>query len=139
MSRVRNEKVASYVINKTRVDVIMCWSGADPSADSDCFYDLYTQNGKCLNEGTPWFDDGDGVPSKEDILDVFQDYFLSRYTYDIDFVFRLTTDFEPEELLKEENVHLVIEAAKKRLAEIEKAKDGQAFEVFDAYENIEEE
>lgn len=66
MSKLHNETVATYVVNNRKIDVVLCWQGKDPEADSDRFYDLY-ENGVCLNLGDPWHDDGEGVPSLEEV------------------------------------------------------------------------
>tara|TARA_B100000131_G_scaffold45449_3_gene40649 strand:- start:835 stop:1071 length:237 start_codon:yes stop_codon:yes gene_type:complete len=67
MSKLHSETVASYVINNKQVDVVLCWQGKEPEADKDRFYDLYDNRGNCLNEGEPWHDDGEGVPSEIDV------------------------------------------------------------------------
>ena len=61
------DTVKTYKIQGRFVDVDLCWKGKSPANDPDKFYDFYDSTGKCLNEGTPWMDDGQGVPSAEEV------------------------------------------------------------------------
>mgnify|MGYP001132870119 FL=1 len=74
MGNLHNETVASYVINNKQVDVVLCWQGKEPEEDKDRFYDLYDNNGNCLNEGEPWHDDGGGIPSEVDVREGLKDW-----------------------------------------------------------------
>jgi hypothetical protein len=71
MAKLHSERVAEYEIYGRKVDVYLCWQGDDPGEDRDRFYDLFDEEGFCLNEGTPWHDDDEGVPSKELVEDAF--------------------------------------------------------------------
>ena len=62
-----NKRVASYQIDGQRVDVILCWSGDNPELDANRFYEFFNEAGKWLNEGEPWHDDGQGIPSASEI------------------------------------------------------------------------
>ena len=66
------ETIASYVINNKPVNVVICWQGKEPEADRDRFYDIFDSSGACLNEGEPWHDDGEGVPSEMDVREALQ-------------------------------------------------------------------
>ena len=69
MSKLHQEHVKTYFINKKRVELDLCWTGDKPEDDDDRFYDLYDADGRCLNEGSPFHDDGDGVPSQKVIAE----------------------------------------------------------------------
>ena len=69
VSKLHSKTVASYVINNERVDVVLCWQGRKPEEDKDRFYDLYTSDGVCMNEGDPWYDNDEGIPSLEEVRD----------------------------------------------------------------------
>ncbi len=63
-----NELVATYIINSSPLEVYKCFTHS--GNDAEAFYDLEYQ-GRCINLGEPWFDDGEGIPSKEEICEVF--------------------------------------------------------------------
>ena len=50
-----NELVCQYRIDGREIDVYGCWDGETPENEYD-FYDIYDQDGICLNEGDPWFE-----------------------------------------------------------------------------------
>tara|TARA_A100000172_G_scaffold11578_1_gene6160 strand:- start:129 stop:284 length:156 start_codon:yes stop_codon:yes gene_type:complete len=50
----------------------MCWSGGDPEHDTDRYYDIFDDTGRCINEGEPWHDDGLGIPTAEEIQTLVQ-------------------------------------------------------------------
>ncbi len=67
------ETVCTYDILDRRIDVELNWQGKEPEDDTDRFYDLYdADTGEHLNVGEPLHDDGDGVPSREDIESIIQ-------------------------------------------------------------------
>ena len=70
MSKLHSEVVAKYKVNGHWFDVQLCWQGKEPEHDSDRFYDLYDEHGTFLNEGAPWHDDDNGVPSYAEIASV---------------------------------------------------------------------
>ena len=70
MSKLRSEVVAQYRVGARTIDVQLCWQGKVADLDKDRFYDFYDEHGTCLNEGSPWHDDGDGVPSYEEVASV---------------------------------------------------------------------
>ena len=70
MGKLHSEVVAQYKIGARTIDVQLCWQGKEPENDDDRFYDFYDEHGTCLNEGHPWHDDGDGVPSYEEVASV---------------------------------------------------------------------
>jgi hypothetical protein len=71
MSKLHSEVVVQYRVGARIIDVQLCWQGKEPEHDSDRFYDFYDQNGVCLNEGDPWHDDENGVPSSEEVTKAF--------------------------------------------------------------------
>ena len=72
--KLRSEHVVVYTIRGQRVAVDLNWQGEKPEDDADRFYDLYdADTGRCLNEGTPFHDDGDGVPTEETITEFLED------------------------------------------------------------------
>mgnify|MGYP003637994946 CR=1 FL=1 len=71
--KLHQETVATYTINEQRIDVDLCWKGDNPEQDGDKFYDLYDKEGTHLNEGDPWHDDGDGVPTIELITEYIKE------------------------------------------------------------------
>ena len=71
MGKLHSEVVAQYKIGARTIDVQLCWQGKEPEHDSDRFYDFYDERGTWLNEGSPWHDDGDGVPSYEEVAKAF--------------------------------------------------------------------
>jgi hypothetical protein len=52
-----------------RVNVVLNWTfGMRAENDPDRYYDMFcSHTGRLLNPGDPWHDNGDGVPSKEDV------------------------------------------------------------------------
>ncbi len=67
------ETVRTYQIGDQSVDVELNWEGKEPENDCNRFYDIFdSHTGECLNEGEPWYDDGDGVPSKEDVASLLE-------------------------------------------------------------------
>ncbi len=52
-----------------RVNVVLNWKfGMRAEDDPDRYYDMFCfHTGRLLNPGDPWHDNGDGVPSKEDV------------------------------------------------------------------------
>ena len=65
---MHQQLVATYIIENAEVQVIQC--SPNGTADEDVFYDLY-HAGQCINLGEPWYDDGQGIPTKEEICEVF--------------------------------------------------------------------
>lgn len=65
---MKNELVATYIINNYPLEVYKCFTHS--GNDAEVFYDFEYQ-GRCINLGEPWFDDGLGIPSKEEICEVF--------------------------------------------------------------------
>ncbi len=63
-----HELVVTYIIDNLPLEVYKCYTHA--ADDADVFYDFEYQ-GNCLNLGEPWFDDGEGVPTKDEICEVF--------------------------------------------------------------------
>ena len=57
--------VAKYIIDNIPLEVYKCLTD-----DDNVFYDFEYQ-GKCLNLGEPWYDDGEGVPTRKEICEVF--------------------------------------------------------------------
>lgn len=66
-SSFHNECIAKYWVGGRFIFVYKCWSGDNPKDDEDLFYDLYDDDGTCLNLGEPWMDDGAGPPNFKDI------------------------------------------------------------------------
>tara|TARA_R110002020_G_scaffold20094_1_gene68829 strand:+ start:874 stop:1095 length:222 start_codon:yes stop_codon:yes gene_type:complete len=67
MGKLHSEVVVKYKVNGRWIDVELCWQGKEPAHDNDRFYDFYDEHGTLLNEGSPWHDDENGVPSFEDV------------------------------------------------------------------------
>ena len=63
--KLHSKVVATYTIEGQEVEVQLCWKGENPLEDGDRFYDFYNKDGDCLNEGTPYHDDGDGTPTQD--------------------------------------------------------------------------
>ena len=65
---LQNRKVATYniVLGRKSIDVsvYLCWDDDKEGADDNRFYDLFV-DGRCINDGAPWYDDGKGVPTYE--------------------------------------------------------------------------
>ena len=57
--------VAKYIIDNIPLEVYKCLTD-----DGNVFYDFEYQ-GKCLNLGEPWYDDGEGMPTRNEICEVF--------------------------------------------------------------------
>ena len=70
MSKLHRETVATYEIEGKHVDVDLCWEGDNAEDDPDRFYDFHDSTGLCLNEGHPWHDDDQGVPTKEEVAEM---------------------------------------------------------------------
>ena len=69
--KLHQETVATYTINQQRIQVDLCWQGANPKDDPDRFYDMYdADTGDCLNQGDPWHDEGDGVPTIDEVKEL---------------------------------------------------------------------
>jgi len=64
---MNQETITTYNINGETIDVVLCWQGKEPEDDDGRFYDIYDDEGHCLNEGEPWHDDGKGIPSVSDV------------------------------------------------------------------------
>jgi hypothetical protein len=64
---MNRETVARYNVDNRTIKVDLCWEGNDVNADTNRFYDIYGEGGECLNLGDPWHDDGQGVPTLEDV------------------------------------------------------------------------
>ena len=65
---MHQQTVATYIIENAELEVVQCYpNGTD---DEGVFYDLY-HAGQCINLGEPWHDDGQGIPTKEEICEVF--------------------------------------------------------------------
>ena len=71
MGKLHSETVAQYKVGDRTIDVELCWKGEVADLDKDRFYDFYDQNGVCLNEGNPWHDDDEGVPSYTEVAEAF--------------------------------------------------------------------
>ena len=71
MGKLHTETVAQYKVGDRTIDVELCWQGKEPEQDKDRFYDFYDQNGALLNEGSPWHDDDEGVPSYTEVAEAF--------------------------------------------------------------------
>tara|TARA_Y100001963_G_scaffold103638_1_gene142685 strand:- start:14634 stop:14855 length:222 start_codon:yes stop_codon:yes gene_type:complete len=54
------ELVAIYIVKQGRVEVMECGSG------DDIYYGLYL-DGVWINEGEPWYKNGEGIPTRENI------------------------------------------------------------------------
>ena len=78
MGNFHSETVATYVVDNQQVDVVLCWEGKEPEEDKGRFYDLYDSDGTCLNEGEPWYPDGDETPSEIDVRELLQKLSPSR-------------------------------------------------------------
>ena len=63
-----SELVATYIVENLPLEVYKCFTHS--GNDAEAFYDFEYQ-GRCINLGEPWFDDGEGIPSKEEICEVF--------------------------------------------------------------------
>jgi|TARA_Y100000289_G_C3806543_1_gene91624 hypothetical protein len=72
MGNLHNELSATYSIAGKPVYVVLCWQGKNPEDDPDRFYDIFDNNGICLNLGEPWHDDDRGVPSACEIETLFE-------------------------------------------------------------------
>ena len=70
MPKLHSEVVAKYKVGARTIDVQLCWQGKEPENDDDRFYDLYDEHGVCLNEGSQWHDDGDGVTSFAEVKEM---------------------------------------------------------------------
>tara|TARA_Y100000004_G_C8663133_1_gene306105 strand:+ start:38 stop:343 length:306 start_codon:yes stop_codon:yes gene_type:complete len=59
-----------------RVNVVLNWKfGIRAEDDPDRYYDMFcSHTGRLLNPGDPWHDNGDGVPSKEDVAVLLADF-----------------------------------------------------------------
>ena len=68
--------VAVYYINNKKIQVDGCWDNQTPEGKYD-FYDLFSENGNCLNLGNPIYDEGYGVPTYEDTYEILKDDFLN--------------------------------------------------------------
>ena len=73
--KLHNENVAEYTKNGKKIEIDLCWQGDEPQSDEDRFYDFYDETGNCLNFGTPWHDDGDGIPNELDVFEAFDWHF----------------------------------------------------------------
>lgn len=78
MAKLHQETVATYVLDGKRVDLDLCWKGDVPDLDKDRFYDLYDKDGNCLNEGSPWHDDDNGIPSEADVREGLKGWLAGR-------------------------------------------------------------
>jgi hypothetical protein len=67
MGNYQAETVAQYTINGQEYYVTLYWQGKEPTNDPDSFYDVFDEYGICLNEGYPWHDDGQGIPTQDDV------------------------------------------------------------------------
>ena len=68
---LHSKHVVVYKIRGQRVAVDLNWQGEKPEDDPDRFYDLYdADTGDCLNQGDPWHDDDEGIPSIEDVTEL---------------------------------------------------------------------
>ena len=74
VNKLHQEYVVTYTINGKKIAIDLCWQGDDPGLDKDRFYDFYDEDGNCLNLGEPWHDDGDGIPTEAEVLEVFKDH-----------------------------------------------------------------
>ena len=78
MPKLHSEVVTKYKVGGRTVDIELCWQGKEPEDDNDRFYDLYDEHGVCLNEGSPWHDDGDGVPSYAEVKEMLDRLTVTR-------------------------------------------------------------
>ena len=67
MSNCHTETIARYLINGQYYYVTVNWQGKTLADDPARFYDIFDSNGQCLNEGEPWYDDGQGRPTYENV------------------------------------------------------------------------
>jgi hypothetical protein len=70
MSRLHARTVRAYKIGEKLISIDLCWKGEHPEDDPDRFYDLYDEHGALLNEGHPWHDDGQGIPTAQEIAEM---------------------------------------------------------------------
>lgn len=64
-----NKIIATYYIGKRNINVYACYEDDEKTIE---FFDIYEDDGNIqhhLNLGSPFYDDGDGVPSYEVIED----------------------------------------------------------------------
>ena len=66
---LHTKHVVTYDIDGQHVEIDLCWKGEVPEQDADRFYDLFDENGVCLNTDEPFYDDDEGVPTIETITE----------------------------------------------------------------------
>ena len=59
---IGNETVETFIIKDRKYDVVGCWGSETPENEYE-FYDLYDEDGNCLNEGDPWYE----RPTEQDV------------------------------------------------------------------------
>ena len=64
-----NETIGNYLINHQRIDIVGCWDNETPENEYD-FFDLYNENGICLNEGDPFYEFPTWADVKEYLTEV---------------------------------------------------------------------
>ncbi len=67
MGNCHTETIARYLIDGQYYFVTVNWQGKTLADDPARFYDIFDGHGTCLNEGEPWYDDGQGRPTYEDV------------------------------------------------------------------------
>ena len=67
MGNCHTETIARYLIDGQYYFVTVNWQGKTLADDPARFYDIFDGHGTCLNEGDPWYDDGQGRPTYEDV------------------------------------------------------------------------
>ena len=67
MGNCHTETIAQYRINGRAYFVTLCWQGKEPEDDPDSFFDIFDEHGVCLNPGEPRHNNGQGVPTHDDV------------------------------------------------------------------------
>ena len=67
MSNCHTETIARYLIDGQYYFVTVNWQGKNLADAPARYYDIYDSHGTCLNEGEPWYDDGQGRPTYENV------------------------------------------------------------------------
>jgi len=67
-----NETVKTYVINKKKYDIVGCWDEDTPEGKYD-FFDVFDEDGSCLNLGAPYY----AIPSRVEVKELIEE--LKKY------------------------------------------------------------
>ena len=82
---MQSEVVKKYKYDDGQsLEVVLNWKGKKPEDDPDRFYDIFDNKGACLNEGEPWHDEGEGVPTAKDVAILLDRTFREPHLPDLD-------------------------------------------------------